>query len=197
MENKEEKLQNISLFNGEIFCQVPFSGKCEGRNSGSARKNGNRLLGRSAPQRFQKEGNELANHCEQENPLSGTGEERKGGKKALRRYENSGEKKGVQKNDGGSGEYDKSPLHLIYVSYKKTFQTWKGNPRKNISKKIDKRDEFDRFLGTPTRRRDEKPGGRRPGKQDWKRLEPATRKRPLKGGAIRRFQGNDCRILRG
>lgn len=130
-------------------------------------------------------------------PLSGTGKERKGEKKCFWRYENSGEKKGVQKNDGGSGEYDKSSSHLIYVSYEKTFQTWKGKPRKIDSKKIDKRDEFDRFLGTPTRRRDEKPGGRRPGKQDWKQLEPATRKRPLKGGAIRRFQGNDCRILRG
>lgn len=35
----------------------------------------------------------------------------------------------------------------------------------NASKKIDRKNSFDRLLGTPTRRRAEKPGGERPGKQ--------------------------------
>ena len=40
----------------------------------------------------------------------------------------------------------------------------KGSPQ-NDSKKIDKRSDFGRLLGTPTRRRDEKPGGRRDSKE--------------------------------
>ncbi len=48
----------------------------------------------------------------------------------------------------------------------------RGKKRKNISKKIDKKGEVDKVLGTPTRRRDEKPGGRRTRKSNgsgWSR----------------------------
>ena len=56
--------------------------------------------------------------------------------------------------------------------------------RKNISKKIDKKVWDGRFLGTPTRRRDEKPG---------EAAGAGHPEKPPEGVAIRRFEGNDYR----